>query len=120
MYFNDGIAMVKTKSLLKLSFLFEETRVGLVVITVYEATGLRNVDPMGQQDPYVQLSLGSTYKKRTRSIKNGGSRPYFAEEEVIMWLDNESWVNNLQIDMFDEDMGPNKPIGTIFLHVYSV
>jgi hypothetical protein len=111
MYNNDGIAMVKIKSKLKLTFLFEETRVGLVVVTVYEATGLRNVDPMGQQDPYVQLSLGSTYKKRTRSIKNGGSRPYFAEEEVMMWLDNESWVNNLQIEMFDEDMGLNKPIG---------
>jgi hypothetical protein len=86
MYFHDGIAMVKIKSKLKLSFLFEEARVGLVVITVYEATGLRNVDPMGQQDPYVQLSIGSTYKKRTKSIKVNTYLYIYAYTHVYMYI----------------------------------
>lgn len=45
-------------SQVSLTFLFEEARIGLISFTLYEAVGLRNVDPMGQQDPYVQIAIG--------------------------------------------------------------
>jgi Ca2+-binding EF-hand superfamily protein len=58
---------------------------------------------MGRQDPFVQLSLGEHYKKRTKSIKGGGTDPIFGEEEVLLWLDQENWIEDLQVDVLDED-----------------
>ena len=83
----------------------------MFVVTLYEAKGLRQIDPLGQQDPYVQLSLGSRYKKRSKTIKGGGTEPYFSEEDVLMWADKENWVNDLRIDLFDEHIGDEKVIG---------
>ena len=54
---------------LTLGFLFEEARVGLMQFTLFEARSLRAIDPMGHQDPYVQLMLGETYVKRSKFIK---------------------------------------------------
>lgn len=100
-----------SKAKLTLGFLFEEARVGLMQFTLFEASRLRSLDTMGQQDPYVQLRLGETYIKRSKSIKNGGTKPYFAEEDVLMWLDRDNWVFDLHVDLVDEDSGPSKPIG---------
>lgn len=81
-------------------------------ITLYEASGLRNIDPMGQQNPYVQLSLGRNYQIRSKTVKNGGVSPYFEEEEVLLWLDQDNWVENLKVDVLDEDAKEDKPIGS--------
>lgn len=91
---------------------FEEARSGLAQITVYEASGLRNIDPMGQQDPYVQFSLGKLYKKRTKSIKGGGINPSFQEEDVLLWLDQDNWIDDLMVEVLDEDAKEEKPIGS--------
>jgi Ca2+-dependent lipid-binding protein len=66
---------------------------------------------MGQQDPYVQLALGKHYKKRTKSVKNGGTTPYFQEEDILLWLDQDNWVENLKVQLLDEDAKEDKPIG---------
>lgn len=92
-----------------LEFLFEEARAGLFVFTLYEARKLRNVDPMGQQHPYVQLGLGD-YKKKSKVVEKGGRDPYFAEEDVIMWVDTESWVHDLDILLCDQEVGDENPI----------
>ena len=34
----------------------------------------------------------------------------FGEEEVLMWADRESWKDDLQIKVLDEDLGEDKPI----------
>lgn len=96
---------------LSLEIVFEEARSGMMQVTLFEAKGLRNIDPMGQQDPYVQLCLGRHYKKRSKSVKNGGSSPYFEEEEILLWLDQENWVDNLKVQLLDEDAKEDKPIG---------
>lgn len=83
----------------------------MMQITLFEAVNLRNVDPMGQQDPYVKLSLGKHYHKRSKCIQNGGTRPYFEEEEMLLWLDQENWVEDLKLQVLDEDAKENKPIG---------
>jgi hypothetical protein len=90
---------------------FEEARSGMMQITLFEAKGIRNIDPMGQQDPYVQLNLGPHYKKRSKTIKNGGTAPYFEEEDILLWLDQENWVDNLKVQILDEDTKEDKPIG---------
>lgn len=83
----------------------------MMQITLFEASGLRNIDPMGQQDPYVQFSLGPHYKKKSKIIKNGGINPYFQEEEVLLWLDQDNWINNLKVEVLDVDAKEEKPIG---------
>lgn len=95
-----------------LEIVFEEARSGLAQLTFYEAKNLRSIDPMGQQDPFIQVSLGKHYKKRTPSVKNGGTNPYFNEEEVWMWLDSDNWVEDLMIEVLDEDAKEDKPIGS--------
>ena len=92
--------------------MFEEARSGIFSFTFYEAHGLRNVDPMGQQSPYVQLSLGPSYSKRSQVAKNGGTEPYFTEEEILMWVDQENWIHDLKLNVLDELMGEEKPIGS--------
>jgi len=91
-------------------FMFQEARAGMFVFTLYEGNDLRNVDPMGQQHPYVQLALES-YKKQSKTIQKGGRDPYFAEEEVIMWVDTESWVKDLRVALCDQEIGESNPIG---------
>ncbi len=95
-----------------LEIVFEEARSGLAQITIFEASGLRNIDPMGQQDPYVQFSLGKNYKKRTKSVKGGGIDPFFNEEDILLWLDQDNWVEDLQVQVLDEDAKEEKPIGS--------
>jgi Ca2+-binding EF-hand superfamily protein len=90
---------------------FEEARPGIFSFKLYSATGLRNVDPLGQQNPYVKFKLGPQYIKKSKATKNGGVAPYFAEEEVLMWADRESWKDDLQVTVLDEDLGDDKPIG---------
>eukprot|EP01039_Chlorochromonas_danica_P000161 gene162-170_t len=97
---------------LVLEIVFEEARSGMAQITLFEAHGLRNIDPLGRQDPYVQFSLGKYYKKRTKSVKDGGSDPFFDEEEVLLWLDQENWINDLQVDILDEDTKEEKVIAS--------
>jgi len=80
-------------------------------VTLYEVSGIRNIDPMGQQDPYVQFSLGNSYKKRSKTIKNGGTNPYFEEEILLLWIDQDNWVNNLKVQVLDDDAKEEKPIG---------
>lgn len=81
-------------------------------ITLYECRGLRSIDPLGRQDPFVQVSLGPRYKKRSKGIKNGGSNPNYNEEELLMWLDQDNWVEDLKVEVLDEDAKEDKPIGT--------
>ena len=84
----------------------------MFIITLYEARGLRLLDPIGaKQDPYVQLSLSKRYKKRSKTIKGGHSDPYFTEENILLWVDKEIWINDLRVDLLDEDFGEQKPIG---------
>lgn len=84
----------------------------MFAITLFEARGLRNVDPLAKQDPYVQLSLGPNYSKRSSVIKNGGVQPYFAEEELLIFTDQSNWVHDLDVSILDEAIGMEKPIGS--------
>ncbi|RYG60269.1 hypothetical protein EON64_19430, partial [archaeon] len=95
---------------LVLEICFEEARRGIAELTVYEGSGLRNIDPLGRQDPYIQFSLGKHYKKRTKSVKNGGTDPYFDEDKVLMWVDSENWIEDLQVEILDEDTKEEKVI----------
>ena len=44
------------------------------------------------QDPYCKFTLGKKLKKRTRTVKKGGTNPFFNEEEVEFWIGKKDWV----------------------------
>eukprot|EP00595_Chromulina_sp_UTEXLB2642_P003459 CAMPEP_0196763708 /NCGR_PEP_ID=MMETSP1095-20130614/4580_1 /TAXON_ID=96789 ORGANISM="Chromulina nebulosa, Strain UTEXLB2642" /NCGR_SAMPLE_ID=MMETSP1095 /ASSEMBLY_ACC=CAM_ASM_000446 /LENGTH=1006 /DNA_ID=CAMNT_0042117473 /DNA_START=155 /DNA_END=3176 /DNA_ORIENTATION=- len=100
-----------TNSKLRLEFIFEEARSGMFVITLYEARDLRIVDPINRQDPYVEIQLSKNYIKQSKVIKNGKSNPYFNNEEIILWVDQNNWINDLYMYVLDNEYGHDKPIG---------
>ena len=48
----------------------------------------------------LQFQLGPSYVKRSKFIKNGGSKPYFAEEDILMWLDKVLSLPSLLFTLF--------------------
>lgn len=101
----------KTSQKLHLEFVYEEARSGMFIFTLFEARGLRKVDPMGKQDPFVQFSLGEKYNKKSKTVKDSSTDPYFGEEDVLIWTDGENWINDLRVDILDDELGVDKPIG---------
>lgn len=100
---------------LVLEFSYEEARPGMLVFTLFEGRGLRSLDALDHQDPYVEISIGDVYSKRSAAVKGGGKAPYFEEEEVVMWVDTAIWVNDVVVAVCDEQIGPVQPIGTVRL-----
>jgi C2 domain len=100
---------------LLVDFIYEEGRTGMFAVTLFQASGLSNVDPLGNQRPYVNLSLGKKQLKRSKTIENGPTDPYFGEEELFLWSDKENWKQDLLIEVLDEDIGATKPIATVSL-----
>eukprot|EP00945_MAST-04E_sp_MAST-4E-sp1_P005999 g5999.t1 len=65
---------------------------------------------VGKQDPYCKFTLGKA-KQRTKTVKKGGTNPYFNEEECEFWIGKEQWTNPLVFSCFDEDIGSDDLIG---------
>ncbi|KAH8060559.1 Ca2-binding protein [Aureococcus anophagefferens] len=95
----------------RLEFSFDPAVVGMCVFTLYEGRNLTNMDSVGKQDPYVKLTLGEDYNKQSKTITDGGTDPYFEEEEMVMWIDEKGWTNDLLVQVFDEDIGTDDLIG---------
>lgn len=99
---------------------------------------LKNMELVGKQDPYCQFAFGKTpkgsdYKKKTKTVKKGGRNPYFKsvfhiniirircciflhcsafrEEELLFWVSQDNWHNDLVLTCYDEDVGSDDLIG---------
>lgn len=105
-------------SKLHIEFTFEEARCGICVITIYEAFDLRLVDPLQKkQNPYVEISIGNEHKMKSKVVPNGMSSPFFNEEELIFWIDEKNWTQEINVKVLDEDYKSAKPIGTTNLSI---
>ena len=113
-YYNDENNEHNCTSKIKLEFLFEEARSGLFIFKLYEAINLRIIDPLGRQDPFVQIALSDNYIKNSEICKNGLNNPYFYEEEILLWIDQVNWINDIHINLLDVEYGPEKPIGSTY------
>ena len=91
-------------------FTFEPAVVGTCVFTLYEGRNLANMDSVGKQDPYVKLTLGDT-TKQSKTCEDGGTDPYFEEEELVLWIDDTAWTEDLLVQVYDEDVGLDDLIG---------
>ena len=79
--------------------------------TLYEGKNLKSMDMMIKQDPYVTVSIGDHYKKKSAVIKDGGQNPYFKEQELLMWIDGANWQHDVVVAAWDEDVGSDDLIG---------
>lgn len=95
---------------LKVEFVFEPAKVGMAVFTLYEGRNLKNMDTVGRQDPYVKFSLRDVVKQ-SKTQKNGGADPSFAEEQIALWVDGDAWTEDVVVQVYDEDEGTDDLIG---------
>lgn len=96
--------------ILDLKVEFEPVRQGVVVITAYNGRQMKNMDRFGQQDPYCVFKFGET-KKKGRVCHQGGSAPFFGEEEFEFWVDGTAWGEKMILECWDKDLTADDYIG---------
>ena len=103
-----------SNSKVQLEFKFEEAKVGMAVFTLYEAKNLGTSEmKLGGNvlSPYMSISMGDAYHKRSQTQVNGGQDPYFGEEQILMWIDEENWTKPAALTCWHEDIGDHDVIG---------
>ena len=108
-------------SLLQVLLEFLPARRGMLVVTSVEGRNLKNMEMIGKQDPYCKFTLGKTECKG-KTVKKGGTDPYFNEEEFEFWIGEDGWTNELVFACYDEDVGSDDLIGgkrfSVFDYMY--
>ena len=70
---------------------------------------------------YCVFKFGET-KKKGRVCHQGGSAPFFGEEEFEFWIGEDGWTNELVFACYDEDVGSDDLIGgkrfSVFDYMY--
>lgn len=92
-----------TKSNGKLVMKTEFLPAGRLMLHCIEGKGLRNVDTVGRQDPYVQFTVdgqSATIRKKTKVDTDGGTDPRWDEMVYLDIVDQY----NLEIECFDHDL----------------
>ncbi|GMI45863.1 hypothetical protein TrCOL_g8423 [Triparma columacea] len=103
-----------SNSKVQVEFRFEEAKVGMAVFTLYEGKNLGTSEMKLGGDmlsPYVSISMGDNYHKRSQTQVNGGQDPYFAEEQILMWVDEENWTKPATLTTWHEDVGDHDVVG---------
>ena len=95
---------------IQLRFTFEPVMRGVLRFTAFEGKDLTSMEMFGKQDPYCQFELGEQVL-RTATVEKGGRNPWFDEEVVDVWIDQENWTEDLVFRCFDEDMASDDLIG---------
>ncbi|CAK4631708.1 hypothetical protein LEN26_014820 [Aphanomyces euteiches] len=93
-----------------IEFTLDIATAGMLSIVVMEGRNLKNMELIGKQDPYCKFEHGGL-SKRTKTIDKGGTNPYFGEEQLCFWITAESWVNDMVVHLFDQDVGSDDLIG---------
>jgi len=96
---------------LELQLTFQPAYTGVLVVKLHHGKDLKNMDAWGKQDPYCKFEIGSGVKRKSKVIKDGGTNPYFGEEELEFWVDHRSWMHPLKMTVWDEDIGSDDFIG---------
>ncbi|KAK4415981.1 Synaptotagmin-5 [Sesamum alatum] len=86
--------------------------VGKLTVTVIKASGLKNMELIGKSDPYVVLHVRPLFKVRTKVIDNN-LNPVWNETFELIAEDKET--QSLIFEVFDEDIGDDKKLGTVKL-----
>ncbi|KAF4320248.1 hypothetical protein BBO99_00005818 [Phytophthora kernoviae] len=95
---------------LEIEVKLEEALTGILSIVLMEGRNLKSMELIGKQDPYCQLTVGK-FSKRSKTVARGGRNPYFGEEELLFWFGDDFWTNQIELRVFDEDIGSDDLIG---------
>ncbi|EQC31150.1 hypothetical protein SDRG_11078 [Saprolegnia diclina VS20] len=101
---------------LDIAFCLRIATPGLLSFILMEGRKLKNMELIGKQDPYIKLEHDSRMK-RSKTIDKGGTNPYFGEEEICFWITADSWVHDVIVRCYDEDVGSDDFIGESALSV---
>ncbi|KAK4397353.1 Synaptotagmin-5 [Sesamum angolense] len=120
--------------------------VGKLTVTVVKASGLKNMELIGKSDPYVVLHIRPLFKVRTKVIDNNLNPVWNEKFELIAedketqslifenscslhillllfnssaWLNANSYESRLLKQVYDEDIGDDKKLGTVFYHEFN-
>lgn len=83
--------------------------VGVIQFTIYNAKDLKNVELVGNSDPYVKIRLGNRPALASTAVQNDTLNPVWNETNVIL-------INNLNetihMEIFDKDnVRKDRPLG---------
>jgi len=95
---------------IEMAFVFTPAHIGMLVLTTHDGRNLRNMDMIGEQDPYVVAEVGKQRAQGTTAV-NGGLNPTFRDEDLVLWIGPSEWSNDLHVSCFDEDIGRDDLIG---------
>jgi len=95
---------------IELQLTFQPAHTGILVATLHHGRNLKNMDSWGKQDPYCKFEIHKT-KRKSKVVQNGGTNPYFGEQELEFWIDGTNWMHALSMSVWDEDVGSDDFIG---------
>jgi len=99
-----------SNSSLHIEVTFLEVKIGMVLFTLYECSNLIKGNEV-VSDPYVTVAVGDKMKKRSRTIFDAGSNPYFGEETMLLWINESNWFDKLEINVWNENIGNHDHVG---------
>jgi hypothetical protein len=101
---------------LKLKTTFLKSQLGALLVTLVDAKNLANragiMSSAKSMDPYVQIEVNKAKPARSRTINNGGKTPNFNNQELLIFCDEkESWKEDVEITVYDDNIGVDAIIG---------
>ncbi|KAF9214511.1 hypothetical protein BGZ59_003577 [Podila verticillata] len=84
-----------------------------IEVIVHRADDLDDVEHMGKNDPYVQITTDLTDKKsfKETTVKKNAGRKAEWDERIIIDAYNPEHEHYLYVEVFDKDVGIDPPIG---------
>ncbi|KAF8954418.1 hypothetical protein BGZ46_002921, partial [Entomortierella lignicola] len=83
--------------------------IGVIQFTIYNAKDLKNVELMGNSDPYVKLRLGNRPEIASTQVQNGTQNPIWNETNTIL-INNLNEVVCMEILDYD-NLGKHRALG---------
>lgn len=84
-----------------------ESAIGVLLVKVHEARGLKNIETIGKSDPYAMVRIGGRELARTRAIDNNLD-PYWNESFYVLV---KSWNDKFELIVNDKDILKDRLLG---------
>jgi len=85
-----------------------ENAIGVLKLVIYDAKNLTNVETFGISDPFVKITIKNRELARTK-VQDDTLNPHWNETHFVVLTSIE---DNLMLELFDSNVGADKPLGT--------
>lgn len=76
----------------------------MFVFTLYDAFDLRMSNPLTQRNIQLEISLGKSHSKKSKTVFNVRDSAPFNEEEIILWIDETNWANDVKVAIYEDTL----------------